>query len=472
MTLAEISFLYIFLPLCLLSYYIADNAKARNTVLIVFSLIFYAWGNPVGILFILASTVLNYLSAIICEKYEGKRLAKITVTLTVIINLLGLAIPKYTAFVTENINSLFNLNLEAPKLIIPLGISYYTFRAISYTVDAYWGKVKAQKRFSEFLLYMTFFPHTIAGPIVRYSTVENQLSSRNVDYAALSAGITRVVTGLAKKVIIANNLYAIVEDFFGSASSHVAISSRTVADTWYAVAVYALFMYFDFSGYSDMAIGIAKLFGFDFDENFNYPFMCRTITEFWQRWHISLGTFFRDYLLYLPIFGKRRPYASLFLVWFSTGLWHGASWNYIIWGLYFGLFIFIERLITKKRLKKIPTVIMHIYTKLVITVGFGIFFFTDLSKMWDYLKNLVGANSNSLADVYVKSSLTNNIWLIAAAVLFCFPIVPKIKKISEKSDTLTAVYSIGEVIINIALIVVCTVFLTLQTRNPFFYANF
>ncbi len=472
MTLAEISFLYIFLPLCLLSYYIAKNAKARNTVLIVFSLIFYAWGNPVGILFILASTVINYLSAIICEKYEGKRLAKITVTLTVIVNLLGLAIPKYTVFVIENINSLFNLSINAPKLIIPLGVSYYTFRAISYTVDAYWGKVKAQKSFSQFLLYMSFFPHTIAGPIVRYSTVENQLANRNIDYSALSAGMTRVVTGLAKKVIIANNLYVIVENFFGSASSQVAISSRTVADTWYAVTVYALFMYFDFSGYSDMAIGIAKLFGFDFDENFNYPFMCRTITEFWQRWHMSLGTFFRDYLLYLPIFGKRRPYASLFLVWFSTGLWHGASWNYIIWGLYFGLFIFIERLITKKRLKKIPDVIMHIYTKLVIIVGFGIFFFTDLSKMWDYLKNLVGANSNELADVFVKSSLVNNIWLIAAAVLFCFPIIPKIKKISEKSDTLTAIYSVSETVINIALIVICTVFLTLQTRNPFFYANF
>ncbi len=472
MALAEISFLYIFLPLCLLSYYITKNAKARNAVLIVFSLIFYAWGNPIGVLFILASTVINYIAAILCEKFEGKPVAKITVTSTVIINIIGLAIPKYTAFVTENINAVFKTDFEIPKLIVPIGISYYTFRAISYIVDAYWGKVKAQKSFPQFLMYMTLFPHIVAGPIVRYSTVESQMAVRNIDYSALSSGITRVVTGLAKKVIIANNLYIIVEDFFGSATSQVVISSRTVADTWYAVTIYALFMYFDFSGYSDMAIGIAKLFGFDFDENFNYPFMCRTITEFWQRWHISLGTFFRDYLLYLPIFGKRRPYASLFLVWFSTGLWHGASWNYIIWGLYFGLFIFIERLITKKRLKKIPDVIMHIYTKLVIIIGFGIFFFTDFSNLWDYLKNLVGANSNALADVYVKSSLTNNIWLIAAAVFFCFPIIPKIKKFSEKSDTLTAVYSVSETLINIILIIICTVFLTLQTRNPFFYANF
>lgn len=472
MAFAEISFLYVFLPLCLLSYYITKNPKARNAVLIVFSLIFYAWGNPVGVFFILGSTVINYLAAVLCEKFEGKPFAKFTVTFTVIINIIGLAIPKYTAFVTENINAIFKTDIEIPKMIVPIGISYYTFRAISYIVDAYWGKVKVQKNFAQFLMYMSLFPHIIAGPIVRYSTVESQMAVRNIDYKSLSDGITRVITGLAKKVIIANNLYVIVEDFFGSATTQVVISSRTVADTWYAVFVYALFMYFDFSGYSDMAIGIAKLFGFDFDENFNYPFMCRTITEFWQRWHISLGTFFRDYLLYLPIFGKRRPYASLFLVWLSTGIWHGASWNYIIWGLYFGLFIFIERLITKKRLKKIPDVIMHIYTKLVIVIGFGIFYFTKFSQLGDFLKNLVGLNSNRLADIYVKSSITNNIWLIVAAVVFCFPVVPKIKKFCEKRESTTAVYSVCETAINIALLIVCTIFLTLQTRNPFFYANF
>ncbi len=472
MALAEISFLYIFLPLCLLSYYLFSEPNFRNAVLIAFSLLFYAWGKPIGLLFILASAVFNYLVALVCDKFEGKPIAKFTVTAGVIINLIGLAIPKYTAFVTENINAIFKTELEVPSMIVPVGISYYTFRAISYIVDVYWGKVKAQKDFSQFLLYVSMFAHIIAGPIVRYSTVENQLSSRKVDYSILSEGITRLITGLAKKVIIANNLYAIVEDFFIGSSMEVVISSRTVADTWYAVTVYALFMYFDFSGYSDMAIGIAKLFGLDFDENFNYPFMCRSISEFWQRWHISLGTFFRDYLLYLPIFGKRRKYASLFLVWFSTGLWHGASWNYIIWGLYFGLFILIEQLITKKRLKKIPTVIMHIYTKLVIIIGFGIFFFTDFSKLGDFLKNLIGLNGNALADVYVKSSITNNIWLIAAAILFCFPIIPKIKKFSQKSESLTAVYSVSEIIINIILLIVCTIFLTLQTRNPFFYANF
>ena len=316
-------------------------------------------------------------------------------------------------------------------------------------------------------MYISLFPQLVAGPIVRYSTIAGEIDSRTTSMSDASEGITRFITGLGKKVILANGLNAVVEQFLGGDLINV-----SVLGTWYGVILYSLYVYFDFSGYSDMAIGLGRIFGFHFDENFNYPFICKNITEFWQRWHISLGSFFRDYLLYVPIFGKRRPYGGLFLVWFSTGFWHGASWNYIIWGLYYGLFILGERLLGSKRLKKIPEVIMHIYNKLVIIIGFGIFYFTDINRLGIFFGNLVGANGNAFTDISVETSFMNNIFLILFAILVCIPVVPKCKMLLQKTQAGENVLGTVTIIANIAILLICTILLVENTNNPFLYWQF
>ena len=349
MVFADLFFIYIFLPLCLLSYLLARGLPAKNTVLIVFSLIFYAWGEPLWILLLVFSSFLNWAIGLLIERGRETGGAKAAVAAGIVVDVALLVVFKYSGFLVENLNLLTGLALPVPQIRLPIGISFFTFQAISYLLDCYWETVKVQQRYSRFLLYLSLFPQLIAGPIVRYSVVEDEIENRSVTPTDLCEGALRVIVGLAKKVILANNLWAIVDAFFGKD-----ITGLSVLGTWYTVIAYSLYVYFDFSGYSDIAIGLGRMFGFHFDENFRHPFACKTIAEFWQRWHISLGSFFRDYLLYIPIFGKNRKYVSLFLVWFCTGVWHGAAWNYILWGLYFGCFIFFEQKLGKKRIKKWP----------------------------------------------------------------------------------------------------------------------
>ncbi len=356
MVFSSLFFLYFFLPVCVIFYAASKKIQTRNFILIAFSLFFYAWGEPLCVYMLIISTAVNYLLGLIIEVNRGRFGAKAAVFSAVAFNIAVLGIFKYSGFIVENINSIFGLHLDVPDIKLPIGISFYTFQIISYIVDCYWEKVEVQKSFSKLLMYVSLFPQLVAGPIVRYSSIESEINSRRTTLDDLYAGISRMIIGLAKKVIISNNLSMIVDSFFGSD-----IKGISVVGTWYAVIIYAMQIYFDFSGYSDMAIGLGRIFGFHFDENFNYPFICKDVSEFWQRWHISLSTFFRDYLLYIPIFGKRRKYGGLFLVWFCTGLWHGASWNYVIWGLYFGVFIFLEQLMGKKRMRKIPVAVRHIY---------------------------------------------------------------------------------------------------------------
>ena len=334
MVFSSLFFLYVFLPLCLICYAAFKKLKYRNMVLIVFSLIFYAWGEPLCVFLLIFSTMVNYLLALLIRKYRGGRGAKIAVTTAVVFDLAMLGVFKYSGFIAENLNVILPFDIPVPDIMLPIGISFYTFQIISYMVDCHWEKVKVQKSFYKFLMYVSLFPQLVAGPIVRYSTIEAEINERHTTITDVAEGISRFSVGLAKKVLIANNLSTVVDSFFKGN-----ISELSVVGTWFAVIAYAMQIYFDFSGYSDMAIGLGRIFGFHFDENFKYPFICKDVSEFWQRWHISLGSFFRDYLLYIPIFGKRRKYGGLFLVWFCTGLWHGASWNYIIWGLYFGAFI-------------------------------------------------------------------------------------------------------------------------------------
>ncbi|MEG2118361.1 MAG: MBOAT family O-acyltransferase, partial [Clostridia bacterium] len=294
---------------------------------------------------LLLSAALNYFIALFIRQESKPKNAKFFTTCAVITNILMLAVFKYTDFFISNTNTLFSLTIPLTNIALPIGISFYTFKAISYIVDVYWEKVDPQKNYFNFLLYISMFPTIVAGPIIRYDSVENELTSRRTSFNDINDGIGRIIVGLAKKVIISNSLAAATSNFFTTT-----VSSASVLSVWMGAACFALQMYFDFSGYSDIAVGLGRLFGFNIMENFNYPFISKTVSEFWQRWHISLGTFFKDYLLYLPIFGKRRKYFSLFLVWFCTGFWHGASWNFIIWGLYFGVFMLFETLLGKKRI--------------------------------------------------------------------------------------------------------------------------
>lgn len=467
MIFADLFFLYVFMALCMGAYFISKNTTYRNAVLVCFSLIFYAWSKPLWLILLLISITGNYFFGLMIDKYRGKPMSKLGVAGSLVLSLGMLFVFKYTDFFITNINNWFGTQIPLSGIELPIGISFYTFQIISYIMDCYWGKVKVQKNYFKLLLYISLFPQLVAGPIVRYSVVEKEIDNRTSTAQDISAGITRLVTGLGKKVIVANSLYSVVEQFFGGD-----ITKLSVTGTWYAVILYALYVYFDFSGYSDMAIGLGRIFGFHFNENFNYPFVSKNITEFWQRWHISLGSFFRDYLLYIPIFGKRRQYFSLFLVWFCTGFWHGASWNYIIWGLYFGLFILIERLIGTKRLKKVPTVIMHIYSKIVIIVGFGIFYFTDLGKLGTFFGNLVGANGNAFTDIMTQGSLMNNLFIIIFAILISTPVIPAISRFMQKTDSGENALGISTIVCNTAILIICTILLTNNTNNPFLYWTF
>jgi len=487
MNFADILFLFVFFPLCVGFYLFKKQIKYRNAVLLVFSLIFYAWGEPIKLVLLLLSAMVNFLLARSIDSNRGNKLCKLSLILSLVFNIGMLGIFKYTDFVTDNINSLFGLSIPASNIVLPLGISFYTFQIMSYVIDVYWEKVPVQKDFPKLLLYISMFPQLVAGPIVRYSTIAEEIDDRRTTLTDLTEGLTRMIVGLAKKVILANTLSIIATNYLTT----VAGTSSVVA-TWVGVIAYSMQVYFDFSGYSDMAIGMGRIFGFHFDENFNYPFMCRSIQEFWQRWHISLGSFFRDYLLYLPIFGKRRQVLSLFLVWFTTGLWHGASWNFIAWGLYFGIFIFIEQKIGKKTLKKIPDVIMHIYNKIVIIIGFGIFYYDNcpsigsfFKQLGSFLGNLFGFSGNGFfrAEEFTSGpfnpTLMENVyfmkyaWIFVISVLVCFPILKFVKeKLKNCAMPIQAGAQLVSTLCCIGLLVVCMVMLVSSKNNPFLYFRF
>ncbi|MCQ2417676.1 MAG: MBOAT family protein [Oscillospiraceae bacterium] len=435
----------------------------------LFSLAFYAWGEPTYIILLLISVLMNYLFGLgigKCQQTKKAGLSKVIMIISMIFNLGLLGVFKYSGFIVENLNLIPGVSLPIPHLTLPIGISFYTFQILSYIIDLYWEEIDVQRNPFHLLLYISMFPQLIAGPIVRYSSIADEIKNRKITIVDISEGLTRLMMGLGKKVILANHLSTIVDDFFGE---NIQLS---VAGTWYAVIVYAMQIYFDFSGYSDMAIGMGRMFGFHFDENFRHPFLCKDISEFWQRWHISLGTFFRDYVLYIPIFGKRRKYGGLFLVWFCTGLWHGASWNYIIWGLYFGTFILIEQLIGKKRIKKIPLVLRHVYNKIVIIVGFGIFYFEDIGRLGSFFRNLVGLNGNALYDNVTELSVRNNLFLLIAAFACCFPLYEGVKMLRNRHASLVKVTNVLQAVWNAALLVVSSILLVDATNNPFLYFRF
>ena len=466
MVFSRLFFIYIFLPVCLLCYALARGTKHKNTVLIFFSLIFYVWGEPVYIFLMLATAVVNYVAALFIGKYQGKAGDTAVTVIAVVYDLLMLGVFKYSGFIVENINALFSCSIPVPDIRLPIGISFYTFQTISYIIDCHWEKVKPQKKFKNFLLFISLFPQLIAGPIVRYSAIEKEINERTIQLNDVSYGLNRVALGLAKKVLLADQLSLIAESFLGN------IGGSSMMGAWYGAIAYGMQIYFDFSGYSDIAIGLGRVFGFHFDENFDHPFICKDITEFWQRWHISLGTFFRDYLLYIPIFGKRRKYGGLFLVWLCTGIWHGANWNYIIWGLYYGFFILIELLIGKKKMKKVPVIIRHIYSKFIIIIGFAIFYFEDLGKLGTFFRTAFGFGKNGFIAVQDKISFVNNIFLVAIAIICCFPLIRTIKNVTDKRFAAKATISSAAAVVSALLLVLTSIILVDATTSPFLYYQF
>lgn len=467
MLFSSISFLYYFLPITLTVYFICKN-KYRNIILLISSLFFYFYGEPKYTILMLISAFSAYVHGILIDKFRDKKYSKVFLVSGLSINLGILVIFKYGDFIIKNINYIFSSNINLLRLTLPIGISFYTFQTLSYVVDVYTNKAKVCRRFTNFATYVCLFPQLIAGPIVRYTTIEDELQNRTHSFEKFAYGVNRFIIGLAKKAILSNNLGLLVSIISKS-------DEKSILSYWIVAVVFTLQIYFDFSGYSDMAIGLGRIFGFDFLENFNYPFISKSIKEFWRRWHISLSTFFRDYL-YIPLGGNRvskfRWIFNLFVVWSLTGLWHGDSWNFILWGLYFALLLIIENLFLQKLLNKLPVIIQHIYAKFFIIISFVIFnnenmkdLFNSLYNMFNF-KNLILYNDFSI--YYLKSYSIILIISIIASTPLLKNIIDKINE-SKKGEK---VMSLMNVIFNVVILIVVTGYLIDGSFNPFLYFRF
>lgn len=487
MVFSGLTFIYLFLPVNLILYYLSKNQTWRNTVLICLSLFFYAWGEPFCVLLLMFSTFLDYVNSLIIDRYRSHPLIpKLMVAVSVIVNLGILGIFKYSGLIVSSFNAVTGLAFPVPEIALPIGISFYTFQTLSYTIDIYRDEVPAQRNYFKLLLYVSMFHQLVAGPIVRYSHIANEIDHRQTNMAELSSGINRFVIGLAKKVIIANTCGQLATTYMGAP-----VGNLSTASAWFGLFVYSMQYYFDFSGYSDMAIGLGRMFGFHYFENFNYPFISRSVSEYWRRWHISLGSWFKDYLFY-PLmmsqglrkvgkaaktrFGKRAgtmipTVIALSVVWFATGMWHGASWNYVVWGLYFGLFIILEMLFLDKLLERLPRLLRHAYLIVVVMIGFGIFYFEDISGLLPFLGVLFGMGGH--ADPTIMLTIGSNIFFLIIAVLFCTPVMPWLRKWCIGKDAgCEAFIEMMHIPLNILLLVICTAYLVGQTYNPFMYFRF
>lgn len=487
MVFSSLLFVYAFLPLCLIAYGVARNIKAKNIVLLIFSLIFYTWGEPVYVLLLLSMTFCDWLFALGIEKNgdSGKK-RKILLILTCIVNLGLIGVFKYTGFVLTNVQSIFGVPEVIPKIILPIGISFYTFQLLSYVIDVYRKEVPAQKNFFWLLLYSSLFHQCIAGPIVRYKDVQREITDRKPLPQEITAGIMRFTTGLAKKALLANNCGTLadtllVADTLIAATPEAALtelSSRSVSGLWLGVLFYMLQIYLDFSAYSDMAIGMGMMMGFHFKENFQYPYTAKSVTDFWRRWHISLGSFFRDYV-YIPLGGNRkgkiRTYFNILVVWLLTGLWHGASWNFVLWGLFFCIFLIIEKIGLLKILNKIPAIFSHIYLLIVVYFGWILFRFSDFRFIPVVLKGMFGANGNPLTDFETKTTLMGNIFFIVVALIAVTPLVKTIfakLKPNKERRLLHVTYTLGETVLPLVLLLLSTLALVGDKYNPFLYFQF
>lgn len=459
MLFSSITFLYYFLPIFLIIYYITPK-QYRNIPILIFSLIFYFTGEPIYIIVLLLSCIINYL---LSKQIEKSNYSKKYLLLAVIYNIGQLLIFKYTDFFISNINTLLNTSIPYTYITMPIGISFFTFQALGYVIDVYNQKHKPARNILEFMTYISLFPQLIAGPIVRYSDVDNELKDREHNYEKFGNGVRRFVIGLSKKVLIANVLGEFTK----------ALTETTLLSSWLKPIGYTLQIYFDFSGYSDMAIGLGLMMGFRFLENFNYPLVADSVTDFWRRWHMSLSGWFRDYV-YIPLGGNRvsnlKWIRNIFIVWFLTGFWHGASWNFILWGLYFGIILIIEKKILKKYLDK-TKVIKYIYTTLIVVISFMIFSANSLEAIIIELKNMFLINKIPLIGTETIYYLKNYFVLLIISIIGATPLLSSITN-KLKQTKFKVVVDILEPIIYILLLVLSTSFLIDESFNPFLYFRF
>lgn len=466
MVFSSAIFIFLFLPLVLLCYFLSPR-KLKNYVLLFFSLVFYIFGGPKFLLVLLAVVLIDYVGAILIHKTNKKKLFLI---LTITCNILVLVYFKYTGFFLENVNSIFGLKITIPKIVLPIGISFYTFQAMSYVIDVYRNKVKLQKNFLTLLLYVSLFPQLVAGPIVRYETIEDELNNRKETFNDISEGIKRFILGLAKKVIIANQMGLLADTIFGlnELSTPVAILGGIA---------YMFQIYFDFSAYSDMAIGLGRIFGFKFLENFNFPYISKSITEFWRRWHISLSTWFRDYI-YIPLGGNRkgikRQIINMLIVWLLTGFWHGAEWNFVLWGLYYFIFLVLEKYVLNKFLDKLPNVLKHVYAIVVIYFGWILFRCDSMELLKHYFNALFSFNFSAMSFNEILIYLESYYVYFILAIIFSTPVYYKlVEKISSvKNKKLKLVLDIIHYLGLIVIFIITIMFLAYSSYNPFIYFRF
>ena len=462
MVFNSVIFIFCFLPIFLLIYYFVP-ARARNPVLFAGSLFFYAWGDPTYLVLMLFSSFFNY--------YMGKELGKITaedpsrkrnLIFAVVINLLILGFFKYWGFFLDTISGITGLKLTYPQLALPIGLSFYTFKNLSYILDIYMGKTEPCKGFFPYAVYSTMFPHMTAGPIVRYTDISESISRRSINTTRLGAGAELFIKGLSKKVLLADNLSALYTTLQASGTT-------SFVGTWLAIGAYTLELYFDFSGYSDMAIGLGQMLGFNFNKNFDYPYISTSVSEFWRRWHISLGSWFRDYI-YIPLGGNRvstlKHIRNILVVWALTGLWHGASWNFVLWGVYYGLFLLLEKFVLQKYLKKIPSWLCTVYTMLVVMIGWVFFSQTDFGALGHYLGTMFGIGASGFIDKTALYYLKTGFILLLISILMCRPAPYQYFKRLVRRRPVAAV------IINLILFALSIAYMVYNSYTPFLYAKF
>ena len=471
MTFSSLTFTTLFFPAVLILYFICTDLRWRNGVLLVASLIFYSWGEPIWVLAMIGSTAINYVAAMLIDRASSPGLRKTALVVGAAASLAVLFYFKYAAFLVNSVTSLFGVSFSIPVLELPIGISFYTFQVLTYTVDVYRDKSPVQRDPFKLMLYVSCFPQLIAGPIVQYSDVAVMLDERESTPEGFTEGMKRFAVGLSKKVLLANVCGLIIEELPSAAGA----SGMSVLGAWYISVLYSLQLYFDFSGYSDMAIGMGRIFGFTYKENFNYPYISKSASEFWHRWHISLGSFFRDYV-YIPLGGNRRGRArtalNLAIVWALTGLWHGASWNFVIWGLYYGVLIILEKLVLADFREKLPVAAQHIAALLLIVVGWTVFYCTDMGCLGKHLGAMFGIGAAGLSDPVTMAVIRKYTVLPLIAAIASLPILPRLKAWLGKHEKLEGAADIVSLVCLTALMLLSMIFIVGQSYNPFIYFRF
>lgn len=464
MVFSSLVFLFAYLPITLLAYYLVPR-QGRNIFLFIINLIFYGWGEPMLVLLMVFNIFFNYIGGFLVDKYrQDKKKKKLFLTLTCALDIGILAVFKYTGMITETLNMLPFLNIPELQISLPIGISFYTFQTMSYVIDVYRDDAPVSKNFVNFGTYVALFPQLIAGPIVRYKDIAYQLTNRRETLEQFTKGVLLFMVGLGKKVLIANQMGTLTTAMFATTEENGVIG------TWVGIIAYTFQIYFDFSGYSDMACGLGNMLGFEFLKNFNYPYIAKSITDFWRRWHISLSTWFKEYV-YIPLGGNRkgikRQIINLLIVWGLTGLWHGAAYNFLLWGLYYGFLLILEKFVLKRFLEKLPAILQHIYTMFIVIIGWGLFYFTDMSQLGSFFVDLFNFG-NGLCGAQALTLILNYLPLLIVAAIASTPVGAKLY--SRFSDT--RYIWILETLFCIVVLLISTASLVDQSYNPFLYFRF